>query len=190
MQKCSRNRAKTGHLCRLPVLALAAGLLVLSTTLYGTALAARLQSSLSAEADPLARSTMGTTERLVINPTTGLALGGNDPVSYFVDPKPRPGSPDLEYGFSGGYWRFANEGNLAAFKADPDAYVPRYGGYGALAIAQGSIAPGNPEIYVVRGKRLYLFYTPTARTIWLMNADTFISQGEEHWPELKGTLAR
>ena len=29
----------------------------------------------------------------------------------------------------GAIWRFRNEGNRAAFAADPEVYMPRFGGY-------------------------------------------------------------
>ena len=70
-----------------------------------------------------------TTERVVVDRHTGLALYGVDPVGYFTDGKPVPGLADFEYGYAGAIWRFHNEGNRAAFAADPDVYMPRYGGY-------------------------------------------------------------
>ena len=137
-----------------------------------------------------ARSTLGTTERVVIDPMTGLALKGFDPVSYFIDREPRPGLPAFEIAHAGAYWRFANEGNLAAFRAHPETYMPQFGGYGALSIARGSTAPGNPAVWAVRDKRLYLFYSPTSRAIWLMEPERFARDGAAAWPALENTLAR
>ena len=74
---------------------------------------------------------------VVVNPATGLAISGVDPVGYFTDGKPVFGRPDVELTYDGTVWRFENEGNRAAFKADPDVYMPRFGGYDPVAIAQG-----------------------------------------------------
>ena len=69
-----------------------------------------------------------TTEMVVVNRYTGLAIDGFDPVAYFVDAKPKLGRPELELRSGGVTWRFQNEGNRSAFAADPAVYAPRFGG--------------------------------------------------------------
>lgn len=59
----------------------------------------------------------------------GLALGGYDPVAYHVDAAPRRGMRDQEYTWRGVVFRFVNEGNLGAFKRNPEVYAPRFAGY-------------------------------------------------------------
>ena len=66
-----------------------------------------------------APSRAATTERVVTNRHTGLAIDGFDPVAYFVDGAPSSGRADLEFRFAGATWRFRNEGNRAAFAAAP-----------------------------------------------------------------------
>ena len=51
---------------------------------------------------------------VVINPQTGLAISGFDPVAYFTDGRPRIGRADLELRVDGVVWRFVNEGDRAA----------------------------------------------------------------------------
>src|SRR5712671_7015376 len=70
-----------------------------------------------------------TTEQVVANRHTGLAISGFDPVAYFTDGKAVPGKGDFEYAFAGVVWRFHNEGNRGAFADDPDIYMPQFGGY-------------------------------------------------------------
>ena len=55
-----------------------------------------------------------TTEWVVTNRYTGLAIDGFDPVAYFVDAAPKVGRAELEFRFRGATWRFQNEGNRAA----------------------------------------------------------------------------
>src|SRR6186997_1172850 len=90
-----------------------------------------------------------TTERVVVDRHTGLAIYGVDPVAYFTDRKPIVGKPEFEHRHAGVIWRFDNEGNRAAFVADPDVYMPRYGGYDPVGIARGLSTPGFPELWVV-----------------------------------------
>jgi hypothetical protein len=78
-----------------------------------------------------------TTERVVADPHTGLALYGFDPVAYFTEGQPAPGAADFEYRFAGVSWRFRNAGNRAAFAANPEIYTPRFGGYDPLGVARG-----------------------------------------------------
>src|SRR3569832_2944925 len=70
---------------------------------------------------------------LVVNPATGLALSGFDPVAYFTDRAPRAGRADLELTHDGAVWRFRNSGNREAFLDQPDTYMPRFGGYDPVA---------------------------------------------------------
>jgi len=58
-----------------------------------------------------------TTERVVVDRHTGLAIGGFDPVAYFVEADAVRGKGDFEHTFTGVVWRFRNEGNRAAFAA-------------------------------------------------------------------------
>ena len=46
-------------------------------------------------------ATAGTTDRVVADWLTGLALSGFDPVAYFTDAAPKTGRPEHEYSFGG-----------------------------------------------------------------------------------------
>src|SRR5689334_25244594 len=83
-----------------------------------------------------------TTERLVIDRMSGLAIHGFDPVAYFSEQKPVLGLEAFELKFEGAIWRFRNEGDRAAFIADPDVYAPQFGGYDPLHVAEGKTVAG------------------------------------------------
>lgn len=129
-----------------------------------------------------------TTERLVVDRHTGLALYGFDPVAYFTDAKPMAGRPELELSFAGAVWRFCNEGNRAAFIDNPDVYMPRFGGYDVLAVARGAPVPGNPQLWLVAGDRLYLFQTGAARDAFAADPDKAIAAAQAMWPQVLKTL--
>ena len=61
-----------------------------------------------------------TTERVVVNRYSGLAIEGFDPVAYFTDSLASPGVPDFEAREAGAVWRFRNQGNRASFVAHPE----------------------------------------------------------------------
>jgi hypothetical protein len=129
-------------------------------------------------------------DRLVVNPDTGLALSGFDPVAYFSRKQAVLGKPDLELTQNGAVWRFANEGNRAAFAEHPDVYTPRFGGYDPVAIGRGVSVAGHPQIWAVVGERLYLFYDRGSRSEFLANPGRIIQTAVRKWPEVARTIAR
>lgn len=56
-----------------------------------------------------------TTERVVADRITGLAIGGVDPVAFFTKGRTTIGRPDVEASEAGVIWRFENVDNRAFF---------------------------------------------------------------------------
>ncbi|MBN8921094.1 MAG: hypothetical protein J0H62_10625 [Rhizobiales bacterium] len=104
---------------------------------------------------------------VAVNWRTGLAIHGVDPVAYFVDGRVVEGQGAFEHVHAGAVWRFVNEGNRAAFKADPDVYMPLFGGNDPVALARGVAVSGNPYVWTIQAGRLVLFHTQEAREIFL-----------------------
>lgn len=129
-------------------------------------------------------------EPVVLNRHTGLAIDGFDPVAYFVDGRPRAGRPELELRSGGASWRFANEGNMAAFAADPDVYAPRFGGHDPVALVRGAATPGHPQLWLIADDHLYLFYSEDARSAFARDPDAAIEAAERHWPGIGRTVSR
>src|ERR1700723_461574 len=98
-------------------------------------------------------SVAATTEMIVVDRHTGLAIGGYDPVAFFTDGKPIEGSADFEFRYAGAVWRFCNIGNRDAFAERPDVYMPRFGGYDPIGGARGVATPGNPNLCLIAGQR-------------------------------------
>jgi hypothetical protein len=130
-----------------------------------------------------------TTERIVVDPNRGLALNGFDPVAYFTDGKPLLGRDDLEYAYAGAVFRFRNEGNRAAFIDSPEVYLPAFGGHDPVAVARGVATPGHPQIWLVAGERLYLFYDMRARKTFAAASDVALAAAERKWPAVLLTIS-
>ena len=120
-----------------------------------------------------------TTELIVTERHSGLAIGGFDRVAYFTDRAAKPGRADLELRHAGVTWRFRNEGNRAAFAAHPDP----------VAIARGSSTPGHPQVWLVVEDRLYLFHGDAARASFAEDPERTIEAAERHWPEVLRILS-
>ncbi len=130
----------------------------------------------------VARAGMETTERVVTDPLTGLAIDGVDPVAYFTDRAPLVGRREFELPYANVIWRFRNPGNQAAFAANPDVYMPRYGGYDPIAVGRSVAVPGNPRLWVRAANRIYLFHTDDARAQFLADPSEAIRRADKAWP--------
>lgn len=138
---------------------------------------------------PGAPTGAATTERIVVDHHTGLAIGGFDPVAYFVESAAVLGRPDHEIRHAGAVWRFVSEGNRAAFAADPAVYRPQFGGYDPVAVARGAPAPGHPEIWLIEQDRLFLFHNRDARESFRRDPARSRAQAELNWPRVLLTLS-
>lgn len=130
-----------------------------------------------------------TTERVVINRTTGYAISGFDPVAYFTEGGPLQGQSPHEMSYDGALWRFANEGNLIVFQRHPDIYEPLFGGYDPIEVARGKPVAGRPGIWAILDQRLMLFSSPGNRRLMLANPQRLLSQATRRWPELRQQLS-
>jgi hypothetical protein len=137
---------------------------------------------------PAARA--ATTERVVVNRYTGLAIEGFDPVAYFVDARPMVGRPDFEASEAGAVWRFRNEGNRASFVAHPEIYGPQFGGYDPVDLARGVTVAGNPRFWLVSGQRLYLFGREETRDAFAADPERSLPEASLRWPVLEQGLAQ
>jgi YHS domain-containing protein len=136
---------------------------------------------------PIAR--VGLTEQVVIDRVSGLAIAGYDPVAYFATGRPVRGSEAYEADYQGATWRFANEGNLRAFLDDPAVYMPRFGGYDAMAVANGIATPGDPRLFLISRDRLLLFRSAESLQEFVSAPDRLtISEGT--WPRIAEGLVR
>jgi YHS domain-containing protein len=131
-----------------------------------------------------------TTERVVVNRYTGLAIEGFDPVGYFVDARPMIGEADFEASQAGAVWRFRNEGNRAAFVAHPEIYGPQFGGYDPIDVARGITVAGNPRFWVISKGRLYLFGREQSRETFSADPSGFVREAKQRWPALEQDLSR
>jgi len=139
-------------------------------------------------AQPVLPVSAGMTERIVVDPQSGLAMNGFDPVSYFTDGAPQFGRPEQEARHEGVIWRFRNEGNKAAFLAHPEIYMPRYGGYDPVALGRGLAVAGNPLVWAVVGERLYFFFNEAARERFVADPGEAILRADNKWPAVVGGL--
>ena len=117
---------------------------------------------------------------------SSLAVGGYDAVAYFKEGRPVEGKAQFATEYKGATWRFANQDNLNAFKANPTAYAPQYGGYCSWAVAQGYTASGDPQVWKIVNGKLYLNYDRDVQAKWEKDIPGFIAKADKNWPGVLG----
>ena len=116
-------------------------------------------------------------------PFSKLAIEGYDAVSYFAG-EPVKGDAKFSMTRNGVEYRFASAQNLAKFKADPEAYLPQYGGYCAWAISQGHTAKGDPLAWKVVNGKLYLNYNKDVQKQWAADIPGNVVKADKNWPQV------
>ena len=71
-----------------------------------------------------------------------------------------PGRPDIEYSWDEYRYRFATLEDRELFKADPARYAPQFADFCAMALAQGEVVEANPQYWLIRDGKLYIFGKP------------------------------
>jgi hypothetical protein len=129
-----------------------------------------------------------TTERIVLDPRTGLAIHGYDPVAYFTDAVALAGRAELELNYGGVVWRFRNAGNRAAFAERPDVYMPQFGGYDPVGLAHAVASPGHPQLWLIDKNRLFMFHSVEARNAFAADPPRAAALAAAKWPGVRRGL--
>ena len=119
------------------------------------------------------------------NQEKGYVANGYDVVAYF-DGAAKKGKKNWSFKYEEAQFRFSSKDNLEKFKADPEKFIPQFGGWCAYAIAKtGEKVTINPTTYEVRDGKLYLFYnaflTNTLKKWTAENPEALVKQAEENW---------
>ena len=117
-----------------------------------------------------------------VNTADGIALKGYDPVAYFTDGHPTKGEDQYSFQWKGVRYRFASAESLQRFKADPEKYLPQYGGYCAYAMSLDRIADIDPYRWAIVGGKLYLNNGFIAQDLWSLNKSGNIASADRNWP--------
>ncbi len=116
-----------------------------------------------------------------VDSQNGTAIGGYDPLSYFLSGQGRLGDQNYEYFWAGAVWRFENEGNLSAFRDAPLIYIPQFGGYDSVEMSHNKKVTPSPEFSDLYNNRLYLFHSQESLDIWTNAKDKYLKAAKRNW---------
>jgi YHS domain-containing protein len=113
-----------------------------------------------------------------------VALKGYDPVSYFDPGKPAKGASTINYDFDGTRYLFSSRKNRELFADNPDHYSPQFRGKCATGVSMGVKAGADPNVFLVKDGKLYVFSDAESRTTWEKDP-TLLKKAQQAWEELK-----
>jgi len=113
-----------------------------------------------------------------------LAASGFDVVSYHTGEKPVRGNGNHVASHDGATYVFASDTNKRAFEADPDRYVPAFGGYCAFGMSIGKQLIADPDVWEIVEGRLYLNKDMEIHALWQGHRDENIRKAGVEWRRL------
>lgn len=131
-----------------------------------------------------AASPVNTLKNSFFSSPTDTAINGYDTVAYFTENRPVKGQDVFVLDWKGAKWKFASQGNLDLFKANPDKYAPQYGGYCAYGVAKDSLVKVDPDQFTILDGKLYLNYDAGVQKDWLKDRAGFIKSADTKFPDL------
>lgn len=115
--------------------------------------------------------------------TTGVL--GYDLVAYHIEGKPVRGDGNNLVVIDDVTYLFANEANKKAFEANPNKYLPAFGGYCAFGASVGKKFVGDPEVWKIVDGTLYLNLDRNIQKMWFEDIPGNIVKAEQNWPQIK-----
>lgn len=115
----------------------------------------------------------------------GVGLRGTDAVALATGLDVTPGSAAFTVEHDGVAYYFASEETMAQFAADPDRYLPQYGGYCAFGVAIGMKLDASPRFADIVDGKLYVFLNAVAFDKYLEDREGTLAQAEQNWPAMR-----
>jgi YHS domain-containing protein len=119
-----------------------------------------------------------------VNTMGGIALHGFDPVAYFIQDKAVLGKPQLTTIYHGVTYEFASKEDQTAFQANPEKYVPQFGGFCAFATSVGVKADADPHEFAVSDGKLYVNNNEQAQKLFRQDVAGNIEKANHNWQDV------
>ena len=115
----------------------------------------------------------------------GVALRGDDVVALATGLEVATGHAKYTVERDGVAYYFASEETMKQFKADPERYMPQYGGFCAFGVAKGLKLDASPRFADVVDGKLYLFLNADVFEAYKKDKAGIIAKAEAEWPDME-----
>ena len=127
----------------------------------------------------------------MMNLKDGVALKGHDALTYFKG-TPLLGALNISHDYDGARFLFTSDSNKAQFSEDPEAYIPQYGGFCAIAMSEGKSVGAHPTNFKIVDGRLYMFFRALFGIIntkrqWNKDETKRMKEADVQWTKLLKT---
>ena len=82
---------------------------------------------------------------------------------------------------NGAAYYFASEADASTFKANPEKYLPSFGGFCAYGVSVGKKFDGDPLIYKIEGGRLHLNLNQEIHQAFLKDVPGAVAKADQQW---------
>lgn len=120
------------------------------------------------------------------NQQGGVAIHGYDVVSYFKGAA-QQGNKKFAVEYRDVTFLFVNRADADEFDANPEKYIPAYGGWCATAIgAMNKKLDINPSSFIIQDGGLYLFSTSMgpAKEMWAKGLPGIKQKADANWAQM------
>jgi hypothetical protein len=97
-----------------------------------------------------------------------------------------PVVPISRLAYGGAKYLFSSTVNRDAFNADPEKYVPQYGGYCAFGVFEGKKFDIDPASWRIVDGKLYFNLNPVILEMWSPDTKKYLQESEKNWPKIRG----
>ena len=116
----------------------------------------------------------------------GTGVKGYDVVAYFTDGKPQLGSEDYVVDYGGVTWRFVSQEHRDLFVAEPEKYVPQFGGFCTWGVgAADRLFDVDPvDGWTIYEGKLYMNFNADLNKTFRDDPAGLIAKAQKNWPAL------
>ena len=114
-----------------------------------------------------------------------VAIRGADAVAYFTEGAYVTGTPEFTATYDDVTWLFSSAENRDLFTANPEKYVPQFGGHCAVGAARGRKVSSLPDRWRIVDGRLYLSYSPGLQKDFDKDPEGIIAKAKANWATVK-----
>jgi YHS domain-containing protein len=112
-----------------------------------------------------------------------LMLFGYDVVSYFTENTHRKGDPKIKSVYKAVTFRFSKPEHKQLFDANPEKYIPQFGGYCTNGIAYGIPWGGDADVWKIIDGKLYIFGGKASMDAFILDESGNMKLANKYWAE-------
>ena len=120
-------------------------------------------------------------------PSSGVAIEGYCPVCYLAANKAVKGLSTITHEHNGVTYWFVKEEARQAFVANPEKFLPAYGGWCAFGVASGQRFPVDPTNFKIVDGRIMLFLRNAGVDgveLWNQAEASNLTKADQNWVKL------